>query len=133
MRGAQAPDEQPRLDAGAAAEFDQLAAAPGEARDVAQMGARQRQLGSRRVVLGLVADRLEQGAAPGIVEVLRRERLLRARQPGQDVVQKMRFGKIFEAPADRSRGPRPQPLRSRASPVLLSSHLRILFASPIRE
>jgi hypothetical protein len=133
VRGPQAPDEQARLHARATAELDQLAAAAGEARDVLEMGARQRQLGARRVVLGLAADRLEQRATPGVVKVLRRERLLRARQPRENVIQEMRLGEVFEAPADRMRGPQPQLLRSRASTVLLSSHLRILFASPIRE
>ena len=42
--------------------------------------------GPRGVVLGLLADPLEQLGAPGVVEMLRRELLERAREPVEDVV-----------------------------------------------
>jgi hypothetical protein len=85
-RRAQRADQQPALDAFAAAVLDQLAAAAGEARDGREMPARERQLGARYVVLGESADAREQAAARGIVEILGRKRLLRARKPGDDVL-----------------------------------------------
>ena len=84
--GPQRADQQPALDAFAAAVLDQLAAAAGEARDRRQMAARERELGARQLVLGEAADAREQAAARGIVEVLWREGLLRQRKPRDDVV-----------------------------------------------
>src|SRR6185503_2699471 len=85
-RRLQRTDEEPALDTLAAAVLDQLPAAAGEARDRAQVAARERELGARQVVLGKTADALEERAAGGVVEVLRREGLLRLRKTRDDVV-----------------------------------------------
>ena len=89
-RRAQRADQQAALDALAAAVLDQLAAAAGEARDGREVLAGERELGAGYVVLGKPADAREQAAARGIVEVFGRERLLRARKPGNDVLAKNR-------------------------------------------
>ncbi len=85
-RRPQRRDQQARFAALAAAVFDERAAPAGEARDRAQVRARERELAARRVVLLQPADALEQPAAPGIVEILGRQGLLRQRQAGDDIL-----------------------------------------------
>src|SRR6185503_3286810 len=85
-RRTQAANEEPRLQALAAAVLDQLAALACEARDVVEVRARERKLYPRRVVLLEPADCLEQAAARGVVEILRRKGLLWKRKPGNHVL-----------------------------------------------
>jgi hypothetical protein len=89
-RRAQRAQQQPRLEALAAAVLDQLdvLAPPREARDRVDVGARQRELGAGQVILRQPADALEQLAAGGVVEILRRQRLLRPRQSGNNIFKK---------------------------------------------
>ena len=79
-RGRERADKEAGLQAFAAAVFEERRALAGETRDVAQLLLGNRQLGARRVVLAQPADALEELAADGVVEVLGRQRLLRARQ-----------------------------------------------------
>src|SRR4029079_11217961 len=75
-RRPQPPDQQPGLQALAAALLDQLATVAGKARDVLAARATRRELAAGRVILLQAADRLEQAAALGIVEIFRGEGLL---------------------------------------------------------
>ena len=77
--------QQARLGGGAGAELDQL----GGARALDDLGGallQDRPLAARRVVLGQVADLVEQLGADRVVEVLGRQLLERARQAVEDVV-----------------------------------------------
>ncbi len=80
-------DEDARLAAAAAAVLDQRAPRPEALRHVARVRAHDRDLGARRIVLGQLADRVEQRAARLVVEILGRQRLLRPRQAVQHVVE----------------------------------------------
>src|SRR5262249_13355493 len=85
-RRPQGAQQQPRLQALAAAVLEERAAPAGEAGDGIQVRARQRELGACQVVLGKPADALEEAAAGGVVEMLRRQRLLRERKSRDDVL-----------------------------------------------
>src|SRR5262249_52641463 len=76
-------DEQPRLEARAGTVLDELRVAPEDPDDLVDMALHDRDLGARRVVLGQLADRLEQLRAAPVVEVLRGDRLARRRQAGE--------------------------------------------------
>ena len=71
----------------AAAELYQLAIRAEELRHRGGMLAHDREFGARGIVLRQGADSLEQLAAARIVEVLRRQRLLRPRQTRQHVIE----------------------------------------------
>src|SRR4029078_10219180 len=86
-RGPQRPDQQARLEALAAAILDEDAAPAREPRDLGEVLAGERELGARGVVLGQAADALEQAAAGRVIEILGGKRLLRPRQPREDVLQ----------------------------------------------
>ena len=77
-------EEDPRLDRRTRSELDELAGA-GERDDLVGAFAQDLELGAGRVVLGELGDLLEQLRAAGIVEVLGRQFLERAREPGEDV------------------------------------------------
>src|SRR6266581_4212930 len=73
-------DQDARLGACAAAELDELGVRTRELRDVGDVGAKDRHLGARQVVLGQLADGFEQPAALLVVEVFRRDAFLRTRK-----------------------------------------------------
>src|SRR6185295_1167504 len=98
-RRAQGADKKPRLQALAAAVLDELAALSGKARDRGEVRFGQRELGASQVILGKPADALEQATAGVVVEILRRQRLLRERESRDHFVQK-----IFQATPMREPG-----------------------------
>ena len=77
-------EQQPRLDAGAAAELDQGAARPGQPRLLARTAGQDPGLGAGEVILRQLADGVEQFGAPRIVEELRRDGARRPRQAGMN-------------------------------------------------
>ncbi len=70
-------EQDPRLDAGAGAELDQGRAGRNDPGDLRRDATQERDLGAGRIVLRDLGDRLEQARALGVVEVFRRDRLLR--------------------------------------------------------
>ena len=78
-------EQHARLLRGPGAQLDDLGRARG-LRDARGLGDEDRALGARRVVLGQLADPVEQLRADRVVEVLGRQLLERARQPVEDVV-----------------------------------------------
>jgi len=80
-------DQDAGLGLNAAAEFDQLGLGPYELRDFRDVAAQDRRLGARQVVLGQLADRFKQPAALLVVEILRRDALLRERKAGERVLE----------------------------------------------
>ena len=78
-------EQYPRLLGRARAELDQLAG-PDGARYLIGLRVQDGLLGAGRVVLGQLADALEQLRASGVVEVLGRELLERPREPVEHVV-----------------------------------------------
>src|SRR5262249_8176742 len=92
----QRADQEPRLQALAAAVLEERRAAAGKAGDVAQMFAGDREFHPGWVVLAQAADPFEQPAAGGIVEILRRQRLLRAGEPGEDILAEIERGELGE-------------------------------------
>jgi len=94
-RRAHGADQHARLHPFAAAVFDKGAALAREAGDLAQVLSRQQKLGARGVVLAEARDPLEQAAALRIVEILRRQRFLREREPRDDIlVEAVRRGAV---------------------------------------
>ena len=83
--GPQGADQQPGLEAGAAAVLDEFPAPPREVRDGVEMLPRQRQFRARQVILGERTDALEQAATRGIVKIFRRQGLLRPGKTRDDV------------------------------------------------
>jgi hypothetical protein len=81
---AQRVEQQPGLLRRSRAELDELMSA-GKRRDLAGDRGQDRALGAGRVVLGEFGDLLEQGAALGIVEPLRRQELRCGAEPGECV------------------------------------------------
>ena len=71
-------DQESRLQALAAAVFEQRAVLAGEACNLAQMLPRDTEFSPSGVILAQAADALEEAAASGVVEILGRQRLLRA-------------------------------------------------------
>src|SRR6266581_4752537 len=68
-------------------------------RDFGEVGAQDRRLGASQIILGELADRLEQAAALLVVEVFRRDALLGAREAREHFLQKIVPGrkKVVEA------------------------------------
>ena len=87
QRGPQLLDQDARLAARTAAELDQLAVRAEELRHRGGMLAHDGELGARGIVLGQLADLLEQTAAARVVEILRRQCLPRRCQPAQHLAQ----------------------------------------------
>src|SRR3954469_25544191 len=123
-RRTQRADQEPGLQALSAAVLDKLAPASGEAHDRGDVRAGKRELGARQIVLGQPADALEQAAAGVVVEILRRQRLLWQRQPGDHIVEKVvanfscspgRWGEKYNGSSSRTTRPEPD------------------YASPMRE
>ena len=79
--------QQPRLGARAAARLDQQRALADRGGDRADVLAQDRRLDPRQVVLGLLADPLEQPRALCVVQVARRDVLRRVAQPGEQFMQ----------------------------------------------
>ena len=90
--------------ADARAQLDQLASRPVAATISAACALEDRALGARRVVLGQLADAVEQLRAARVVEVLGRQLLERPRQPVEHVVGEAALVRLVEAALDRDVG-----------------------------
>ena len=89
----------------AGAEFDQHRSGARRFRHLGRVPFQQRDFGARRVILRKFGDLLEQAGARVVVEILRRQGLLRHRKSGLHVGEKiLLFVRIFDETGERRRG-----------------------------
>jgi hypothetical protein len=96
-------EQHPRLGRGPRAQLDQLTSAR-QPRELVGLVLENRALGARRVVLGQLADAVEQLGAARVVEVLRRQFLERPREAVEHVVRERAFIRPCEVRVDADCG-----------------------------